>query len=87
LAKIAMDADLLVATLAIPQEADPVAKRLHATPSQIADFAAAIKAKKLVLSHLMARSINSLDESLKSIHARYSGKVIVAEDLMCLRMN
>jgi ribonuclease BN (tRNA processing enzyme) len=87
LAEIAKDADLLVFTFAIPQEADAVAKRLHATPSQIADFATAINAKKLVLSHLMARSIRSLDESLKIIHAHYSGKVVVAEDLMCFRLN
>lgn len=87
LANIARDADVLVFTFAIPQEAGPVAKRLHATPSQIADFATAIKAKKLVLTHLMARSINSLDKSLKIIHARYAGKVVVAKDLMCIEMN
>jgi ribonuclease BN (tRNA processing enzyme) len=87
LAEIAKNADLLVFTFAIPQEADPVAKRLHATPSQIADFATAINAKKLVLSHLMARSIRSLDESIKVIQTHYSGKVVVAEDLMCFQMN
>ncbi|UOG93508.1 MAG: MBL fold metallo-hydrolase [Candidatus Thiothrix sulfatifontis] len=87
LAKIAQDADLLVANLAISEETtDAVAKRLHATPSQIADFATAIKAKKLVLSHLMARSIEPLDESLTIIGKRYSGKVVVAEDLMCIPM-
>jgi hypothetical protein len=35
----------------------------------------------------MARSISSLDESLKIIQQRYSGKVVVAEDLMCIQMN
>lgn len=87
LAKIAENADLLVVTFAIPQEAGPVERKLHATPSQIADFATLIKAKKLVLSHLMARSINSLDESLNIIRTRYSGKIVVAEDLMCIQMN
>lgn len=87
LAKIAKDADLLVFNFAIPEEADPVAKRLHASPSQIADFAVTIKAKKLVLSHLMARSIRTLDKSKKIIQDRYSGKLVVAEDLMCIQMD
>lgn len=87
LARIAMNADLLVFPMALPEEAGPGARQLHAVPSQIADFATATHARKLVLTHLMAASLSALDESLAIIRKRYSGPVVVAQDLMCLPLN
>jgi ribonuclease BN (tRNA processing enzyme) len=79
-------ADLLVMAHAIPESAGPVARNLHATPSAIGRLAAEAGVHRLLLSHLMARSLAHLDQSLSIVRARYAGPVDVAEDLMCLEL-
>lgn len=79
-------ADRLVMTHAVPEAADAVATRLHARPSEIGALAQTAGVKQLLLSHLMQRSLDTLDDNLKSIRARYKGDVKVAQDLMCLPM-
>jgi ribonuclease BN (tRNA processing enzyme) len=81
------DADLLVMHMPIPQDADEVARKLHATPETIGGIAQAAGAKKLLLSHFMARSLANLDENVSLVQSRYSGRVIVAEDLTCVAVN
>jgi len=77
------DADLLIMHLAIPQNAGRAARNLHATPTGIGRLAAEAGVKRLVLSHLMRRSLERLDESLALIHSQYKGPVDIAIDGAC----
>lgn len=79
----ARGADLLIMDHAVPEDAGPVATRLHALPSEIAAIAKEADIGHLVLSHLMRRSERALDESLARIRRVYAGPVSVAEDLAC----
>jgi ribonuclease BN (tRNA processing enzyme) len=85
-AEFARDADLLVMHMPIPEAADKVAKNLHAPPETIGAIAQAAGAKTLLLSHFMARSLANLDENVDLVRSRYSGRVIVAEDLACAHL-
>jgi ribonuclease BN (tRNA processing enzyme) len=81
--QLAQDADLLFMDHAIPQNTGPVERNLHATPQHIGAMAAQAGIKHLVLSHLMARSLDKLDQSKALIRASYDGPLSVAEDLAC----
>ena len=59
--------DILVMDHAVPEMADPVARQLHARPSEIGLLAAHAGVKQLVLSHNMARSLGPLKENLALI--------------------
>lgn len=85
--KLAHKADLLVMAHAVPESADVVARQLHATPSTIGQGAADAGAQHLVLSHLMARSLNTLNDNLSIIRGHYSGPLDVAADLACYPMS
>lgn len=79
----ARGADVLVMHLVIPNDADAVAKRLHATPARIGAIAAAVRPKTLVLSHFMARSLRNLEDNLASVRDSFAGDTELAEDLAC----
>jgi len=76
--------DILVMDHAVPEMADPVARQLHARPSEIGLLAAHAGVKQLVLSHNMARSLGPVKENLALIRQHYDGPTKVAEDLMCV---
>jgi len=80
---MAHDADLLVMAHAVPEDADPVARKLHATPSTIGAGAARAHVKRVLLSHLMKRSLDTLDANLAIVRAKYHGPIDVATDLAC----
>lgn len=80
----AKGADLLVANMAIHENAGAAARRLHATPGAIGRGAAKADVAHLLLSHLMRRSLAALDGSLAAVRESYGGKVTVAEDLQCI---
>lgn len=80
----ASGADVLVMHLPIPDDADRVAKRLHATPRRIGEIARDANPKRLLLSHFMARSLVSLDAALASIRRSWQGPLELAEDLRCI---
>lgn len=82
----ARNADLLIMHMAIPDNANPVARKLHATPRAIGEIARSVQPRQLLLSHLMSRSLRTIDESLSSIGQYYKGDIRVAEDLMCLEL-
>ena len=84
--EFAAGADLLVMHLVIPGDADPVARRLHATPGRVGEVAAAIDPGRLLLSHFMARSLRDLPGNLASVRERYEGEVVLAEDLLCVAL-
>lgn len=79
----AADADLLIMPYAIPEGAGRIARNLHALPSEIGAIATSSGAKRLVLSHLMARSERVLEESLEIIGREYQGPLEVAHDMDC----
>jgi ribonuclease BN (tRNA processing enzyme) len=81
--KLARGADLLFMDSAIPEKADEVGMNLHATPSVIGTRAAGAAVRHLVLSHLMARSLNVLDENLAIIRKQFKGPIDVAKDMSC----
>ena len=82
--EFAKDASILVMHMVVPEGASGVARRLHAPPDVIGEFAAQIEPGKLVLSHFMARSLGDLEHNVSLVRARYSGDVILAEDLACV---
>lgn len=83
---LAKDADLMVMPFAIPENAGRGARSLHGLPSDIGKAAHEAKAKHLVLSHFMARSLNNLDTNLGALKAHYTGPVTLAEDLDCIAL-
>jgi len=72
------NADLWVMPMPIPDGAGRIARKLHATPSEIGKVAAQAGVKTLLVSHFMARN---LDKNLALIKTHYSGALLVAEDL------
>jgi len=83
--EFAENASLLVMHLVVPEDISGVGRRLHAPPSVIGNVAGTAGAKKLVLSHFMARSLQDLDHNVELIQSGYSGEVVLADDLVCIR--
>jgi ribonuclease BN (tRNA processing enzyme) len=82
---LARDSDILVAHNAVPEDATGVATNLHMKPSYIGAMAAEAGVKQLVLSHLMRRTINRKDETLRIVRQKYKGTVIFPDDLDVIR--
>ncbi len=82
--EFAADASILVMHMVVPEGIEGVGRRLHAPPSVIGSIAADAKPGTLVLSHFMARSLRRLDSNVALVRERYNGKVVLAEDLMCV---
>lgn len=78
---LAQNSDLLVAHNAIPEDATGVPQLLHMKPSYIGKIAGRAKIKKLLLTHMMERSINRQDETIKLIKENYQGPIIFPNDL------
>ena len=86
-ARLIDQADILFMDHAIPQDAGPAARGLHATPRHIGQLAAGAGVGRLVLSHLMARSLPRLDESRRLIRESFGGPLDVAADLACYTLS
>lgn len=82
--EFAQGADVLVAHMAVGNDPDRIARRLHATPEVWGDIASSSESKHLILSHFMARSLRQLDAAVDAVEAVYAGTVTVAEDLVCI---
>ena len=72
--ELAKNSDIFVAHNAIPEDATGVAALLHMTPSTIGKIAQRAKVKNLLLTHLMKRSINIKQDTLKLIRKNYQGE-------------
>ncbi len=83
-AEFAKGASILVMHMVVPEGIEGVGRRLHAPPSVIGEVAAAANPDTLVLSHFMSRSLRDLDSNVALVSERYDGKVVLAEDLMCV---
>ncbi|MEP1448855.1 MAG: MBL fold metallo-hydrolase [Paraglaciecola sp.] len=74
------EADLLVASNAVPDNASGAAINLHMTPSKIALIAKQAQVKQLLLSHFMKRTLSIQNETLGIIRAKYTGPIVLASD-------
>jgi ribonuclease BN (tRNA processing enzyme) len=83
LTQLAMNADLFVAHNAVPEGATGVERRLHMPPSVIGTIAANAHVQQLVLSHRMLRTLGKESETQAEIRRRYSGPILLANDLDC----
>jgi ribonuclease BN (tRNA processing enzyme) len=80
LSSFASEADILVASNAVPDNASGAAVNLHMTPSAIAKIAKQALVKQLVLSHFMKRTLNIQKETQGIIRAKYRGPIHLASD-------
>jgi len=80
----ARHANILVMSMPVPEGTTGAARRLHAPPGVIGEIARESGAKHLVLSQLMARSLQDLDRNLEAVRSSYRGPVLVANDLECI---
>ena len=80
LSAFANEADILVASNAVPDNASGAAVNLHMTPSAIAKIAKQAQVKQLVLSHFMKRTLNIQKETQGIIRAKYRGPILLATD-------
>ena len=78
---LAQNSDLLVAHNAIPEDATGVPQLLHMKPSYIGKIAGTARVKKLLLTHMMERSINRTGETIKLIKENYQGEIVFPNDL------
>ena len=78
---LAQNSDILVAHNAIPEDAVGVPQLLHMKPGYIGKVAGGAKVKKLLLTHMMERSISRTDETIKLIKENYQGPIIFPNDL------
>ena len=83
LEQLAASAEVLVAHHAIPEGTTGVARRLHMPPSVIGKIAGQARVKRLVLSHLMNRTLGRERASKKIIRQHYRGPVNFAIDRQC----
>lgn len=83
---LARTSDILVAHNAIPEDATGVAANLHMKPSYIGAMAAEAGVKQLLLTHLMRRTIDRKDETLRVIRQKYKGPVSFPDDLDVIRL-
>ncbi len=81
LTRLAKNTNILVANNAIPQQAHPIVKKLHMTPSKIGQIAQQAQVQTLVLSHFMLRTINITEQTKNIIKKLYKGKIIEAQEL------
>lgn len=82
---LARGSDILVAHNAIPEDATGVAANLHMKPGYIGGMAAEAGVKQLLLTHLMRRTIDRKDETMRRIREKYQGRVSFPNDLDVIR--
>ncbi len=81
--EFAKDADALIVTHAIPENARGNQRELHALPSQLGRIAAQADARLLILSHRMNRTKGRESQSRAEIEESYDGHVLFANDGEC----
>jgi len=80
--ELAKDADLLICECALP---DKLRVKGHLTPSLAGDLAAKANVRKLVLTHFYPECEE--EDIAAECRKAYSGPLILAEDLMVLKVN
>jgi len=82
---LARQSDILVAHNAIPEDAEGVPALLHMKPSYIGRLAADAGVKKLILTHLMRRTVDDKEVTTKIIRRHYAGPIEFPDDLDIVR--
>ncbi|MGI9205724.1 MAG: MBL fold metallo-hydrolase [Woeseiaceae bacterium] len=85
--EFATGANTLVMHMPIPEGASGAATKLHATPRVLGKIAKQAGVDTLVLSHFMARSLRNIDENVAAVRAGYGGRIVIADDLVCLNID
>lgn len=83
LERLARGADLLIAHNAVSEDARGIERELHMPPSVIGRLAQQTRAKQLVLSHRMLRTLGKEEEISAVIRRSYAGPILFAKDLEC----
>ncbi|MDF1880218.1 MBL fold metallo-hydrolase [Sulfurimonas sp. MAG313] len=86
LTRLSQNADILIAHHAIPEHGYEEARKLHMTPSHIAEIAKKAKVKTLLLSHRMHRTLGLEKEHQALMSHIYKGTILWAEDLMKIKV-
>jgi ribonuclease BN (tRNA processing enzyme) len=81
--RFAKDADALVVSHAIPENARGTARDLHAIPSQLGSVAKQANARMLILGHRMNRTRGRETQSREAIEKHYTGSLMFANDMEC----
>ncbi len=81
LAKLAKDTDLLVMHNAVPESATGIAANLHMKPSEIGKIAQNSKAKSIIISHRMLRTLGHEAQNKALIKENYCGSIKFANDM------
>lgn len=84
MAEFSAGAQVLVAHMAIPQDAGNIAKRLHRTPQSWGELGSEAHVEQMVLSHWMQRSLRNQSENVEWVQKNFSGPVHIASDLDCI---
>jgi len=87
LAILGEDTDLLVANNVIREETGGVGRKLHMPPSEIGYIAKHSSPKKILLAHFMTRSDPVKQQAVEIISEHYSGDILLAEDLMLVKLD
>jgi ribonuclease BN (tRNA processing enzyme) len=80
---LARNVDILVMHNAVPEGSGGALTALHMAPSTIGRIAHAARAKSVVLSHRMNRTLGMEGETGRAIALNYSGPIAFANDLDC----
>ncbi|MBI3900477.1 MAG: MBL fold metallo-hydrolase [Gammaproteobacteria bacterium] len=83
LERLARNADLLIAHLAVREDASAADRARRMLPSTIGRIAAQAGVKRLVLSRRTRQTLGSEEATLAAVRTRYVGPVGFAEDLGC----
>lgn len=79
----AKDADALVVSHAIPENARGTQRELHVLPTQIGRIAKQANARLLILGHRMNRTLGRESQSRGHIEENYDGYILFANDMEC----
>lgn len=79
----AANADALIATHAIPENARGTQRDMYALPSQIGRIAKQADARMLILAHRMNRTKGRESQTRNEIEANYQGYILFANDGEC----
>ncbi len=88
--------DILVMHMAVSEEAQGPATKIHAKPSVVGKIAQKAGVSTLVLSHFIRLdsanpnakefSLSNLESNVAHLRKYYSGTVVLAEDLQCIKV-
>jgi ribonuclease BN (tRNA processing enzyme) len=80
------DVDTLVIHMSANENATGIIADLHATPSVWGQMAESASAGQVIISHISTSDPDQLQENVEILRENYAGRIVVAEDLMCVEL-